>query len=257
MKSTATIAPGHGVKARRKHDGVELERVRGGVDARRGDRGDRRRPQIDQPHMRQVERLVVVRVEARPLRAVEVVLRTQRLGGHRIAHDRSNLVAQELAEQLVGRRVEQGIGEKRRNEIARFPHAPRRARGALPPRPAAHPSGSCGTGTPSRERRAASRYAAAIAPIRVEPFLGDRAVLRGPAEVGRALKHRERGRLRGDVRNALNARRSRADHGHPLAGEIDALVRPARREIHLALEVVDAGNVGAFGTDRQPLAITT
>src|SRR5262249_33236678 len=68
-------------------------------------------------------------------------------------------------------------------------------------------------------------------------------VLRRHAEVRRALKDRQLLRLRGDDRNRLDARRTRADDADALAGEVDAGVRPAPRVIRLPLEALDAGEV--------------
>ena len=73
------------------------------------------------------------------------------------------------------------------------------------------------------------------------PAIGRRgAVVGGQREIRRALEHGEVRGLLGDQRDRLNARRAGADHGDALAGEVDAVMRPAAGEIDLALEILDA-----------------
>ncbi len=72
----------------------------------------------------------------------------------------------------------------------------------------------------------------------------ERPVVGGHGVGGRALEHGEVGGLLGDDGDELDRRRSRADHAHALAGEVDALVRPATGVVGVALERVDALEVG-------------
>ena len=64
--------------------------------------------------------------------------------------------------------------------------------------------------------------------------------MRGHAEVRRPLEDVQVLRLLGDLRDQLDAGRARADDAHAPAGELDALLRPARAVVPLALEVVEA-----------------
>ena len=91
---------------------------------------------------------------------------------------------------------------------------------------------------PRRRRRACS--------CGIGPVLGR------PREVRRALEDGELGGLLGDDRDRLDARRAGADDGHPLAGEVDALVRPAGRGVDVALEAVGALDVGHLRQRQAP-----
>src|SRR5262249_8177994 len=102
--------------------------------------------------------------------------------------------------------------------------------------------------------RALSRYAGERQPgrvtiragVRVERrlLLGrHRAVEGGAREVRGALEDGERGRLPGDDRDRLDARRARADDSHPLTGEVDGLVRPAAGVVRGATKARDARDV--------------
>jgi hypothetical protein len=78
-------------------------------------------------------------------------------------------------------------------------------------------------------------------------LVGDRRIMRGHAEVGRALEHDELARLLGHDRDDLRAGRSGADDADPLAGEVDRLVGPARGHIELALETLQPFDVRILG----------
>ena len=71
-----------------------------------------------------------------------------------------------------------------------------------------------------------------------------RPVARRQAEIGGALEDGEVLGLLGDDRDHLHARRAGADHADPQPGEVDALMRPQAGVVPLALEVVDALEVG-------------
>ena len=114
---------GHRVEAGGVDDGVELERLVDGVDAGLGDRRDRVLAQVDEADVRQVEGGVVVGVEARPLGAERVVGRAQRLGRLGVVDDRADLVSDELGDDVVGRPVDQHVGEHAddREQLAGLP----------------------------------------------------------------------------------------------------------------------------------------
>ena len=85
----------------------------------------------------------------------------------------------------------------------------------------------------------------------------ERAVVRRHAEVRRALEHGEVGGL---LRRSCGidwiADEPVPITRHPLAGEVDALVRPAAGVVASALEALEPGNVGVLAaTDRQPVAM--
>src|SRR6202012_1427527 len=72
-----------------------------------------------------------------------------------------------------------------------------------------------------------------------------RAVGHRDAVVRRSLEYHQLLGLAGDEGPRLNAGRARADESDPLASQFRILARPRGREIDLAGEVVDAGDVGA------------
>ena len=76
---------------------------------------------------------------------------------------------------------------------------------------------------------------------------GQRGVPGGDAEVGRALEHRQLRGLGGDDGDRLDRGGARADHPHALAGEVDALVGPEARVMHLAREALETRDVGHAG----------
>src|SRR5262249_41401174 len=103
-----------------------------------------------------------------------------------------------------------------------------------------------------RERRglAALHHEADTRLARLAPELGvallhlslelrvERGVARGHAEVRRALEDEQVRGISSDDRNRLDGRGAGADPPDPLAGEIDAVVRPATGVIGLATERV-------------------
>ena len=72
----------------------------------------------------------------------------------------------------------------------------------------------------------------------------------GQAEVGGALEHHQLACQLGHLRDHLDARRSGADHGDPLAVEVGAVGRPRRGVEDLSGELLDAFERGDAG-DRQ------
>ena len=97
-----------------------------------------------------------------------------------------------------------------------------------------------------RDRHAEHRPALGLALLRVAvlPRALDLGVHRGVgvrhAEVGRALEDVRVRRLARDLRDELDAGRAGPDHPDALAGDVDALVRPARGVVPLALEALQA-----------------
>jgi hypothetical protein len=100
-----------GVESGCEDDGVQSDRFVGGVDAGFRDFLDRMLAYVDEPHMRQVVSGVVIRVQARTFRPERVIGRAQIRGGLWIVDERPDLVAEELGELLIGRRIAQGVGE--------------------------------------------------------------------------------------------------------------------------------------------------
>ena len=244
VMSTLTMRAGHRVEAGGEHDRVELQRLVGQVDAGRGDGLDRLPAKIDEAHVGSVERLVVAGVDAQPLRADGIRRRAQRLGRLRVVDDAADLVAHELGEQFVGRSVAEMVCV-RAEDLHDPTVLPR-----LVVRGAALLVGDgrgadrrCGSGTPACDHFAASRYSPRFVRNRSSLASGIGAVVGGHREVGRALEDGELRGLSGDDRDGLDRRRAGADDGDALAREVDALVRPAAGEVHVARERVGAGDV--------------
>ena len=109
--STADEGAGHRVEPRGVDDGVELERLVGRVDPRLRDGGDRVLAQVDESHVRQVERVVVTAVEAHPLGRDGVVRRAQRVGRVRVLDDGADPLVEEGGDRVVGGAVDDEVGE--------------------------------------------------------------------------------------------------------------------------------------------------
>ena len=233
--------PGHGVEAGGEHDRVELVLLLARAHACLRHLRQRRLPEVDERDVGQVERRVVVRVEARPLGAERVIGRAQRLGDLGIGDDLADPRPHVLRRRVVGLLVrdEVVVGEQHPDEapgleavVVRglsllLAHLERRLLGR-------------------RVGHAEAALARLLAVLRVAGLqLGhhlrvERGVLRRQAEVRRALEHGELGRLLGDHRDRLDRRRAGADDPDALPGEVDALVRPVTRVVPVALEVLDA-----------------
>src|SRR4029450_7891869 len=80
--------------------------------------------------------------------------------------------------------------------------------------------------------------------------VGDVGVVQRRAPGGRALEYREMARGLGDLLDGLHAGGAGADHRHALALEAYRLMRPARGMAGLALEALDALDLG-HGRRRQ------
>src|SRR5690606_3253331 len=82
-----------------------------------------------------------------------------------------------------------------------------------------------------------------------------RAVAGGKREVRGALEHGDMFCLSGYHRNALDAGRTRADNRDTLAGEVHAFMRPSARVIPVALEILEALEIGTRAAERHPVAM--
>ena len=206
---------------------------------------DRVLAQVDEADVRQVEGGEVVRVETRPLGGERMVGRAERFGGLGIAHDRADLVPDEVGDDLVGRRVEQDVVEHADDpeQLAGGPcgfemlaaFLVRQLQGAELDRVA-------GNAAARPLRPLAVRVAVGVE--RFERVGRDRTVVGRDREVRRSLEHGELSGLLGDDRDRLDARRPGADDGHPLAREVDALVGPPAGEVDRTGEPVAALDVG-------------
>ena len=100
-----------------------------------------------------------------------------------------------------------------------------------------------------------------LAHLRVAGLVGrlgigiHRSVLRRNAVVGRALEDDELIGLPGDLRDRLDAGRAGADDGDPLAGEVDALVRPLTGVEAPPRNRSMPSIAGQLGIERQPVAM--
>jgi hypothetical protein len=209
---------GHRVESHRVDDRVERQRLAAHVDAAGGDGFDRRALEVDQAHVGTVVGLVVAGVQARPLGAEGMVLRAQRFGGGRVLDGSADLVAHEVAHQLVGIFEQTLVGKDadRGHQFAGLPALVQQLRAQLGRRVAA-------VHHVERHRHAGARELGRLpvgGTVGVELLQArgcDGPVARRHRVVGRALKHRELRRLARDQRDALDARRARADHRHALA----------------------------------------
>ncbi len=201
---------------------------------------------VDQPHMGQVEGLVVVRVEAGTFGAVVVVLGAERLGRLGVLHDRADLGSQELAERLVGRRVQDQVGKHGGDQVTGLPHL-------LVLREALVLRNLEGAGLHERHRNAQHGpprrlpVVGGAAAVGVELLLRHGTVLGRAREVRRPLEDRELRRLAGDEGDGLDARGAGPDHSYSLAREVDAFVGPPAGEVNVALEAVGVLDVGDLG----------
>ena len=240
--------PRHRVETRGKDDGIELQRLVDEVDTGLGDRCDRLGAEIDEPDVGQVVRLEVTGVDAEPLRPDRIVLRAKRFGRLGITHDRTDLAPHKLGEQFVGLFVGEvvRIAGEELDESAPLPSRLVVSQSLLiRNREGTHLANLDG----HPERRQPGGFPVLVAPPveRLALGLRDRSVVRRDREVGRPLKHRQLGGLFGDDRDRLDSRRSGADHRNALAGEVDPIVGPTAREVHLAFEAIGAGDVDHFG----------
>ena len=152
---------GHRVESRGVDDGVDVERALRRLEAVFVDPLDRLSPQIDEFDVRPVECLVVVGVQARTLRSEGVVVRAERLGDVRIVHPLAVFLADQVGHDGIGREIRTLVGEDAENlEELPFSHAASNLARATSALTAAPVTSLGGIGTPPRDQRADSRYAA-------------------------------------------------------------------------------------------------
>ena len=238
---------GHRVEAGREHDRIELARPAPVLDARIGDGDERVSAQVDQFDAVEVERLVVVRIEAHALREDRVGRRTERLGHLGVVDDRTDLVAHELTRPLVGDRVHDQVGDAGAEPEQAFGIRGLERRVALVV--TQHRPGLGGLGQRNTGAGPTGLFSVGLVAAHhlVDPLGGERTVAGRQREVRRPLVHRHRRGLLRDQRDRLDARRAGTDHGDPLAGEVDALVGPASGHVGVTAEPFDAGDVDFLG----------
>ena len=233
---------GHGVEAGREHDDVDIDAALVGGDAGGRDRLDRLLAQVHQRDVGPVVGRVVVGIEAGPLGAERMVVRAQRRRRLGILHDGADLLADQLADQRIAVDVDALVGPELGQDVDEIAGGPRLLE-ALAALGIAQLPAHRGLLRIRHARHRPARLLAIGGAVALEVGLAigrRRTVMRGQREVRRALEHGQMRGLLGDQRDRLDARRSRADHGDALAGEIDAVMRPAAGEIDLALEILDA-----------------
>ena len=125
---------GHRVEARGEDDDVDRVGALAGAHALGDDLLERVGAEVDERHVVAVERLVVLRVHARALRAPRVRARHQGLGDRRVLDALADLAAEELGDVLVRGRVDHDVGEHARPCSARPPRSAPRARAGAPRR---------------------------------------------------------------------------------------------------------------------------
>ena len=191
--------------------------------------------------------LVVVGIEAEPLGADRMVLGRQQFAGALVLHDGADLVAHELRGGVVRLLVHQqvGVGIEVADAAA---FLPLRLVGlvALVFRQHRAPTWSAwdGRAMANGVSAAAARRAGYSALCLLLALGLHRPVARRQAEVGGALEDRQVLGLAGDDRDHLHARRAGADHADAQAAEVDTLMRPQAGVVPLALEVLQALEVG-------------
>ena len=245
---------GDGVEARREHDDVELVVLAPGPQSGLGEGLDRVLADVDQRDVVAVEGLVVVRARRGPLRDVGVATRAQQLGRRGVVDGLADLLADELGGRVVRPLVEDQVVEGLEHEVE-----PAGLPTLLEDAVALGVVGHVVVRASGRTHGEAEHVVACHRPdfgvgvldgapeVVVEVVvLGRHDVVRGALEDRQVL-----GRL-GDVGDRLDPRRSRADDGHALAGEVDLLLRPLRGLVHLALEGVTPGEGGLLGHGEVP-----
>ncbi len=214
-----------------------------GVDPGGINRFDRGGAHADERHIGLVESLKVVAVCADSFGSNGMVIGNQQVGDRRVGDHRPDLLLVELACLLVGHQVGhlvgEGLGVEHTAQLPTlFERRPALLRGEV--------HGRLGGGDVRRSAAAAPRQPAALRVAGLdlgELLAGQRSVARRDAVVGRALEDVQVRGLLCDDRNRLNARGSGSDDRHPLAGEINVIIRPVRGVVDLATEGVQAAEV--------------
>ena len=203
--------------------------------------GDRRGPDIDEVDVGSVERLEVASVEARALGGVRERPRRQAFGNLGVGDDLADLLAEELARQLVRLRIDEDVVELGHDTEQR-PLVPTLAKTAS----ALDGVGRQGALLADVDHDADVRRPGLLAVVLVARLAGRnsvrvegtvvrrRGVRRGP------LEHGQPGGLLGNDRDRLDPGRAGADDGDPLAADVDGLMWPNGRVVGRSAERVDA-----------------
>ena len=232
------------IEAGAEHDRVERELLLADPEAALADLVDRLVADRDEPDVVAVVRLEVARVDAHPLGADGMVVRTEELGDLGIVHAPADLLAQELAQELVRGGILEDVPVGRveaesADRVALLELALALLGSRLPDALRARVPGVPGGGRSSQAAEGAIALLPAADGVRCE-----RAVPGRDAEVRGPLEHRQvRGLLRDD-RDGLDGGGAGADHADALAGDVHALVRPQARVVQLAGEPLEAGEIG-------------
>jgi hypothetical protein len=96
--------PGHRIEAGREHDRIDCVFLILGPNASRRDRLDRLAADVDQGDIWAVIGLPVAGIDAEPL-AADDVARREHLSDLRIVHDLSDLAANKLGREVIGRLI--------------------------------------------------------------------------------------------------------------------------------------------------------
>jgi hypothetical protein len=177
-----------------------------------------------------------------------VVIWAQQLGHLGIGNPAADLAADIFGNQFGRGGIERGVG-MRSDETDQAANLPAAIEVRLK---FARCHGQRGFGRGRQDPRRADRLVAGLfAQCRIGRLdrllfrFGQRMVLGRDREIGRTLENGELRRLACQQRDRLDRARSRTDHRDPLAGEIDAFVRPLPSQIDRSGKIIETGNLGA------------
>ena len=239
---------GHGVEAGREYQIVEFIVLATGAQAMWQNLFDRVCLDVDQLDVGTIVGGVVIRIDADALRADRMVVRLQQSGDRRILDDLGDLLANEIGGSVVGGLVDGDIvvgrseGQAALGPSCTVTRAPLlfgfiecAFLGKLLENTVAH-----------FLARLAADFGVVVAK-RLPLFRRQLGIARRHAEVRGSLKHEQLAGLLGNKRDRLDRRRTGADHGDTLAGEIHLLMRPVSGVIDVALEIGEALEIGHAG----------
>src|SRR5262249_30996406 len=101
---------GHRVEPRGEHDRIQFKRPRYRINSFFSDGSNRISSHVHQADVRKIECLVVVRIETRTLRAIEMISWAERFGRLGLADDGADLLSQKLAHGFVRFRAQKNVG---------------------------------------------------------------------------------------------------------------------------------------------------
>ena len=226
-----------------------------GAYAGRTDPLDRRRLHVDQRDVRPVVGLEVIGVDRRALGRVGVIDVGQHRRGLRVLHDGADLAPDEVRRGVVGRLVDHHVLERGAElQAATLPRCIVDRLALL--RRSFHRQAFLDPERHPVQRLARHRTDLGGVLLDVALELGRQRGVAGRHGVVRgALEHRQVLGRRGDDRRGLDAGGAGADHAHPLAGEIHALMRPLAGVVPVARKALQPANAGTLAVDRQPTAV--